>query len=149
MVGTNRKGLTPLGRERWAPWALGILCAGFVALAQGNGWISPPAPAAGYPAAILSLGGVLTGFMATLKAILYGMNPRTHTRLVESGYIDDLATYLSEALWGSLAMCVFSLVSFYAPNATSVHAILVGVTAFAIACVARVTTIGTSLLRIR
>lgn len=65
-------------------------------------------------AATISLGAVLTGFIATSKAILAALpSDSAMKRLRESGYIDDLLSYLSQALYSSLTFCVLSLLGFF------------------------------------
>lgn len=141
--------MTRLQREHFGPFVLAILAAIAMKLALDAKLINAPLASAGYPAALLSLGGVLLGFMATLKTLLYGMQEKTRQRLTDSGYIKDLIQYLSAALWGSLAMCIAALVSFFVSDSSLMHAVLCGATVFALASVARITSIGTKLLALK
>ncbi|HHA2904272.1 TPA: hypothetical protein ACOD92_000525 [Stenotrophomonas maltophilia] len=102
-----------------------------------------------YLSAVISLGGVLTGFMATLKALLYGMSDVTYKRLKDSGYLKDLLSFLREALWGSVSMCVVALLAFYVSGSVSLHAAVIGVSAFALGAVARIASITAKLLEQR
>ncbi|MFA6230751.1 MAG: hypothetical protein WC617_11375 [Rhodanobacter sp.] len=147
---THQKWLTPLRREQLAPWVLAVTSAFAVALFERRGWIAMPrTDASAFFSAVLSLGGVFTGFMATLNTLLYGMSDQTYGRLKDSGYFQDLRRYLAEALGGSFAMCLVAIAAFYSPNAMWARVALIGVTTFSIASIYRVTRIGTSLLSIQ
>jgi hypothetical protein len=141
--------MSRLTRERYGPWLLGILSAVLMYLSCKNGWVSPPSPNDEYLSSILSLGGVLTGFMATLKTMLYGLSDTVFEKLKSSGYLHDLRRYLKEAIFGSLATCVVTLICFHAPKQLALQALLIGVVAFSLASVARITKIGTALFSIR
>jgi hypothetical protein len=65
-------------------------------------------------AAAISLGAILTGFIATAMAILTALpSDSVMGRLRNSGYIDDLMTYLAESLYGCLLFCVYCLAGFF------------------------------------
>lgn len=150
MAVTNQRGLTPLRRERLAPFVLGVLVTIACWLLWSRGLFRLPIRNAdSYLAAVVTLGGVMAGFMATLKTLLYSMDARTFGRLQKSGYLRDMLRYISEAIWGSLLMCVVALVGFFAPASTPLHLALIGITVFALACVARITRIAGSLLMLR
>lgn len=149
MVRTHQRWLTELRREQLAPWVLAVTSALAAALLEHRGWIAMPrTDTSAFFSAALSLGGVFTGFMATLNTLLYGISDQTYMRLKESGYLTDLRRYLGEALGGSFTMCVVAIAAFYSPSAMWARVALIGVTAFAIACIYRVTRIGTSLLSV-
>jgi hypothetical protein len=79
-------------------------------------WFKPkfPSDEKEFLAAALSLGAILTGFIATAKAILAAMPDETVMgRLRKSGYIQDLITYLAQALYGCLTFSVLCLVGFF------------------------------------
>ncbi len=64
--------------------------------------------------AAISIGSILTGFIATAKAILAALpSDSVMDRLRKSGYINDLVRYLSGALYGCLAFSVFSMMGFF------------------------------------
>lgn len=83
--------------------------------------------------------------MATVNTLLFGLNEKTYGRLKTSGYLKDMLVYLSEALWGSLALCVVSLLSFYVSGQV-IESFLAGVAAFTLASIYRITRVATSLL---
>lgn len=119
-------------------------------LFQQKGWfVLAQSSKDAYLGALLSLGGVFTGFMATLKALLFGLSDRIYKKLKSSGYEKDLLRYLAEALWGSLTVCGLALISFHLPLHPSLSAALGGVVIFSIACIARVSTIATALMSLR
>lgn len=65
-------------------------------------------------AAALGLGAILTGFVATAKAILVALpSDRLMGSLRRSGYINDLVLYLAQALYGCLLFSIFCLVGFF------------------------------------
>lgn len=64
-------------------------------------------------AAALSMGAVLTGFIATAQAILMALpSDSVMGRLRTSGYINELVSYLSSALFGGFLFCMVNLVGF-------------------------------------
>lgn len=142
--------MTPLFRERWEPWCLAALCAGLVVLVQHQASFRFPSGAdlSGLFSATLTLGGVLTGFMATLKTMLFSMPQATFKRLKSSGYLKDLLCYLKEAISGGFVLCIVSIIALYA-QAEWMHPIVAGTSAFVLAAVSRVARIGMSLMSTR
>jgi hypothetical protein len=134
--------------EKWYPIAVGVLatsvaftlfaCYG-VRLPQGESLL----------ASLVSLGGILAGFLATMKTMLMGMKDETLNRLRQSGYMPYLKNYLSEALWSALILCVASVIGF-SPSIGSSNtiylSILIGILAYAFAALYRMTRIGMGLL---
>jgi len=142
--------VTDLQREQWGPWVLAALWAIAFGLFQWKGWFVLPASSKdAYLGALLSLGGVFTGFMATLKTLLFSLNDKTYRRLKASGYDRDLLRYLADALWGSMALCAIALVAFHLPFASWLCALIGGVVVFAIASIIRIAHIATKLLSAR
>ena len=142
--------VTALQRERWSPWVLAALWVVAFDLLQRKGWfVLPAASKDAYLGALLSLGGVFTGFMATLKTLLFSLNDKTYKRLKASGYDADLLRYLAEALWGSMALCATALVGFHLPFVPWLCALLGGIVVFAIAAIIRIAHIATKLLSAR
>lgn len=140
--------ITPLWLEHAYPWLLasGVLVLAFIGhfagvkLPSGENFFS----------AIISLGGVFAGFMATLKAMLFGLEAATFKRLQESGYMQDLTSYLSAALWSSLLLCVVAIFGFFSfATAVVLDAFVLAVVTFALASIYRVTSIATSLFLAR
>lgn len=65
-------------------------------------------------AAALSLGAVLTGFVATAQAILMALpSDSVMGRLRATGYIDDLIRYIAEALYAGVIYCTVNVAGFY------------------------------------
>ena len=99
-----------LNVERFYPFVVAVI-GGAVA------WkLSVPFPTSHneFLAAALSLGAVLTGFVATAQAILMALpSESVMGRLRTSGYIDDLVNYIAEALYTGIAFCTINLVWFY------------------------------------
>lgn len=82
-------------------------------------WLAPSFPADGkeFLSAALSLGAILTGFIATAKAILAALpSDSIMGRLRKSGYVDDLILYLSSALYSCFIFSLFCLVGFFLLN---------------------------------
>lgn len=64
--------------------------------------------------ASLTIGAILTGFLATSKAILLSLNSMPiMDELKRSGYIKDLVSYLAQAILCSFGYAVVSLVGFF------------------------------------
>ena len=61
----------------------------------------------------LTLGAILTGFLATAKAIIMTLDSPIMQRLRETDYIHDIVSYLSQAIWLSFAFCILTLVGFF------------------------------------
>lgn len=96
--------------ERWYPYAAALLA--------GVLWwrfaLVLPVDLKEFLAAAISLGAILTGFIATSQAILASLPTDTVVgRLRASGYIEDLICYLAAALYGCLIFSAFSIVGFF------------------------------------
>lgn len=64
--------------------------------------------------AALTLGAILTGFLATAKAILVTCSATSVLQqLRSSGYIKELYEYLRSGLYGSLVFSVYCLIGFF------------------------------------
>lgn len=96
--------------ERFYPYVAGV-SAGLL------WWTFTPVFEAGSTevlSASLTIGSILTGFLATSKAILLGLNEaRIMNDLRRSGYIDDLVSYLAQAIFFSFSYAVVSLVGYF------------------------------------
>lgn len=76
-------------------------------------------------ASAISLGAILTGFIATAKAILAALPSDSVMRhLRSSGYIDDLIDYLASSLYGCLAFSVYCLVGFFVSPLSNLYVII-------------------------
>lgn len=73
-----------------------------------------PADEKEFLAAALSLGAVLTGFIATAQSILMALPSDTVMgRIRTSGYLNELISYIAQALLGGLFFCSISLLGFF------------------------------------
>jgi hypothetical protein len=99
-------------------------------------------------AAVVSLGGIFAGFLATIKTLLLGANEKTLDRLRRSGYIAELKRYLSEGIWSAILLCVVAIVGFSKSLVDDFRflCVLFGVLAFCLAALFRITRIGMALL---
>lgn len=61
----------------------------------------------------LSVSGIFVGFLATSKAILITLGGDLMRHIRNSGYIDDLISYVSQAIWTSLIFCIVNVVGFF------------------------------------
>jgi hypothetical protein len=147
MAASTRK-VTALQIEHAYPWLVGV--AVFVGGVAGHvAGVSLPS-SENFFSAIVSLGGVFAGFMATLKAMLFGMDSATFQRLKDSGYLADLVDYLSAALWASLILCGTAIAGFFnLANCVLLEAGILALVAFALMAIYRVTTISTALFLAR
>lgn len=138
--------LTELQRERAYPyllggvaflWTLGVDRLSFE-VPYNDGLLS----------SLVSLGGIFAGFLATLKTLLGAIGDDAYARLKSSGYLDDLLLYLREAIWGSLALCVFAMFGFADVMLYPIFhcALLFGLLFFSLAALYRITKIGMNLL---
>jgi hypothetical protein len=59
------------------------------------------------------MGAILTGFLATSKAILMSLDTPIMQRIRATSYHLDLASYLGQAIWISFIFCCFILVGFF------------------------------------
>lgn len=63
--------------------------------------------------ASLTIGAILSGFMATSKAILMTLDSPVMQRIRNSGYVEELVAYLAHALWLSFSFSIISLIGFF------------------------------------
>lgn len=96
--------------ERWYPFLIAFV-AGIV------WWILKlplPKSIKEFLSAAISLGAILTGFIATSQAILAALPTDTVMgRLRASGYIGDLISYVATALYGCLIFSLYSIAGFF------------------------------------
>lgn len=136
--------------ERIFPWGIALIVGLGSLYLQSTGKIAlPQGSKDAYLGGVLSLGGIFTGFMATVKTLMFSLSDKTHSMLRDSGYLSDLTAYLSQALWGSVAVCVTALVLFHFALEPLAASILVAVVTFAFTCVIRITMVTTNLLKTR
>jgi len=61
----------------------------------------------------LTIGAILTGFLATAKAILMALDSPIMQRIRQTEYLGDLVSYLSQAIWLSFSFVGISLVGYF------------------------------------
>lgn len=96
--------------ENFGPYILGVIATlvwytNDVSLPAGEGILSSS----------MTVGAIFTGFLATAKAILMSLKSRVMKRIKETGYIVDLVSYLSQAIWLSFSFCILSLLGYFFP----------------------------------
>ena len=64
-------------------------------------------------ASMLSVSGIFVGFLATSKAILISTSSEVIIDLKKSGYIDEVVSYIGQAIWINLAFCLINVVGFF------------------------------------
>lgn len=86
-------------------------------LALAIWWLASPAfPTAEkeFLGAAIGIGAILTGFIATAKAILAALpNDSVMGRLRATGYVKDLVKYLEAALYACLGFSIYGLFGFF------------------------------------
>ncbi len=101
----------PLIAEKYYPYAGGLLAT----LAWWG--LNAEFPASRITAILsvsLTFGAITTGFLATAKAILLSLDGKTiMADLRESGYVQNLISYLAQAIWLSFAFCIVNLTGFF------------------------------------
>lgn len=79
----------------------------------------------------LSVSGIFVGFLATSKAILISMNSPLIANLKSSGYINELVSYIGQAIWLNLAFCTLNVIGYFSDQTAEWYSILWIVTAVA------------------
>ncbi|XYJ09454.1 hypothetical protein ACSUZJ_18990 [Telluria sp. B2] len=107
--------------EKWHPLVIGLTAGiAWAYLFQRFGF-HLPADEKEFFAAALSMGAVLTGFIATAQAILMALpSDSVMGRLRSTGYIDDLISYISSALLSGFIFCLLNLIGFALISSASV-----------------------------
>ena len=72
----------------------------------------------------LTIGAILTGFLATAKAILMGLDSPIMNRIRKTDYLTDLVSYLSHAIWLSFTFCGISLLGYFIITTNSWYGIV-------------------------
>lgn len=87
-----------------------------------------PRDVSNFLSASLTLGSILTGFVATAKAILMSLQGTQVMRdLSNSGYINDLVSYLAQSIFASFAFSVCSLVGYFVHSYEAYGYVWVGI----------------------
>lgn len=63
--------------------------------------------------ASITLGAVFTGFLATLKSIIISVNSPAIDHLRTLRFWGVLLSYLQQAIWASLGLCIISMIGFF------------------------------------
>ncbi len=63
--------------------------------------------------ASLTIGAILTGFLATAKTLLMTLDTPVINRIRSTSYSHDLASYLGEAIWLCFAFCILAMVGYF------------------------------------
>ncbi|MES9874196.1 MAG: hypothetical protein ABW146_13850 [Candidatus Sedimenticola sp. 6PFRAG7] len=72
----------------------------------------------------LSVSGIFVGFLATSKAILISMNSPLINDLKSSGYINELVSYIGQAIWLNLFFCTINVVGYFSDRSTTWYSAL-------------------------
>ena len=142
--------MKPISRERWMPWVASVVafCGGLTIAHCGHALPSSE----NFFGAMLTLGGILAGFIATMKTLLQALGRRVVQRLMHSGYQRYLRIYADEALWGSILLCVAAIAGFFfiserdSVAKTLACAVSLALAAFAMTAMVRFAAISNSLL---
>jgi hypothetical protein len=99
--------------ERWYPLFFAV-AATLLALLLDVGFPSGDSYRAGLLSAAISAAAIFVGFVATAKSILMALPPGgVRQRLHDSRYIDDLASYLNQAMVSNLVFCALNVAGFF------------------------------------
>lgn len=70
----------------------------------------------------LTLGAILTGFLATAKAIFISLRNSTVMReLRDKGYSAHLISYMAEAIWLALGFSIMSIIGFFVSSESTTY----------------------------
>ncbi|MDX8398988.1 MAG: hypothetical protein R8K20_01915 [Gallionellaceae bacterium] len=138
--------------ERWYPF---IFAVAAFALAWMNEATLPLSESyrAGLLSAAISASAIFVGFVATSKSILMALPVEgIRQRLHDSGFIEDLAQYLNQAMVGSLIFCVLNIIGFFPVSQQYIFwftPIWIGGGIFCIASFWRIGRVMTAILRLK
>ncbi|MCG6411117.1 hypothetical protein K6U17_18075 [Vibrio fluvialis] len=68
--------------------------------------------------ASLTIGAILTGFLATAKTLLMTLDTPVMNRIRDTSYASDLASYLGAAIWLCFGFCVLAMVGYFCDTAS-------------------------------
>jgi len=144
--------ISKLTLEKWYPRTIAIAISGLVITLCGNNesFYDYIPQGESMLESLVGLGGILAGFLATMKTMLMSMRKETLDRLKQSGYMPHLKDYISEALAGSIILCGAAIIGFSPVIKNSQSplflAIIIGLLFYSISTLYRVTRIGMGLL---
>jgi hypothetical protein len=64
----------------------------------------------------LTIGAIFAGFLATAKAILMSLDSPVMQRIKATTYMNELVSYLAQAIWLSFSFCIVSLCGYFMDN---------------------------------
>lgn len=92
--------------------------------------------------ATLTVSGIFVGFLATSKSILISMSSPIIDQLKGSGYIEELVSYIGQAIWVNLLFCCINVAGYFADTSSDWYSsIWIGVSVCALTAFIRVTHI--------
>lgn len=102
--------------EKIAPYLLAISAAMLwwkagISLPKGEGVLGSS----------LTIGAILTGFLATSKSIVMGLDSSVMSRIRKTRYWDTLVSYLGQAIWLSLSFSAVSITGYFVPENSIWH----------------------------
>lgn len=111
-----------LAIERWYPLALGIIAAILYRFTPASEY-QPPETLSALMAAVVSVGGIFVGFLATAKSILVSIDDKEIVKkLKKARYYRAVIAYIRLAILWSFALTIYSaaalLVDFKGTQAT-------------------------------
>lgn len=98
--------------ERWYPLFFATASV-MVAVSLDMSFPDSDSYRAGLLSAAISASAIFVGFVATAKSILMALPSGIRQQLHDSSYIDDLASYLNQAMGSNLAFCVFNIAGYF------------------------------------
>lgn len=132
--------------ERFYPYLWGFAAVGVVVYLDKHGY--KISYSENMLSAIISLGGIFAGFLATIKTLLLTIGSGVKRMLNDSGFMAPLLVYLKEGIASSLILCLVAMLGFDRAIASGVgHAALIyGLLLFSVAALYRITVISVYLL---
>lgn len=92
--------------------------------------------------ATLTVSGIFVGFLATSKAILISMSSPIIDELKRSGYIEELVSYIGQAIWVNLLFCSLNVTGYFVSTQAGWYSLSwIGVSVCALTAFIRVTHI--------
>lgn len=92
--------------------------------------------------ATLTVSGIFVGFLATSKAILMSMSSPIIEELKRSGYIEELVSYIGQAIWVNLLFCSINVIGYFVSTQTEWYSLIwIFISVCALATFIRVTHI--------
>ncbi|MFC7433923.1 hypothetical protein ACFQNJ_05300 [Hydrogenophaga bisanensis] len=123
--------------EKIYPYLFGLIAAAFWFQAEA---VFPTGES--LLSATLTVSGIFVGFLATSKSILISMSSPIIDQLKRSGYIEELVSYIGQAIWVNLFFCSLSVVGYFVDTHSGWYSLIwVGASVCALSAFIRVTHI--------